>query len=184
MVPHIQASTVHLAPLKNNLSIPELYEYHAQNSPEHPVFAYSDTSTGTTTSVSYLQAWDGVQSAACSICGDISNAASHSNNHGLIRHTTERKWIDRPNELVATPTPLFAWAQNSAHIATIKTLGAVVGDVQNRWIFKFTSQISQLYSGATLDQEVSDILANAGVVLHTIWGRKLSNDLGYGYGYG
>ncbi|KAJ7649209.1 hypothetical protein B0H17DRAFT_1147834 [Mycena rosella] len=67
MPPHDKSSTFHPAPLSSNLSIPELYQYHALNSPKHPVFAYSDTNARTSTTICYQEAWTCIQTTACII---------------------------------------------------------------------------------------------------------------------
>lgn len=36
-------------PLDGSLSVPELYDWHYTNSPNHPLFVYSDTDGGTVT---------------------------------------------------------------------------------------------------------------------------------------
>lgn len=41
--PHGQNTpTFHPPPLDGSLSIPEIFEFHAEHSPEHPVFIYDD----------------------------------------------------------------------------------------------------------------------------------------------
>ncbi|KAJ6507578.1 acetyl-CoA synthetase-like protein [Mycena vulgaris] len=67
-----KCSTFNPAPPDSNLSITELYEYHALNSPTHPLFAYSDITAGTTTSISYQEAWKGIQKTAQIISGHLS----------------------------------------------------------------------------------------------------------------
>ncbi|KAJ7742651.1 acetyl-CoA synthetase-like protein [Mycena maculata] len=53
----VNSPTFHAAPFDHNLSIPELYKYHALNSPTHPVFMYSDVDAGNTKFVTYSEAW-------------------------------------------------------------------------------------------------------------------------------
>ncbi|KAJ7078089.1 acetyl-CoA synthetase-like protein [Mycena epipterygia] len=60
----VNSSTFHPAPVDHNLSIPELYEYHALNSPTHPVFMYSDVDSGTSKFITYREAWNGIRQAA------------------------------------------------------------------------------------------------------------------------
>ncbi|KAI0708460.1 acetyl-CoA synthetase-like protein [Earliella scabrosa] len=58
------SATFHPAPLDHGLSVPGLYEYHARNSPDHPVFTYSDTATQHTTDVLYRDAWSAISTIA------------------------------------------------------------------------------------------------------------------------
>lgn len=37
------SSTFHPPPIEGTLCVPELFEYHAQHSPEHPLFVYADS---------------------------------------------------------------------------------------------------------------------------------------------
>ncbi|KAJ7446333.1 acetyl-CoA synthetase-like protein [Mycena latifolia] len=73
-------STFHPAPEDSNLSITELYEYHALNSPTHPLFAYSDIKAGTTTSISYRGAWKSIQRAAGIVSRHLSRIPDRSGN--------------------------------------------------------------------------------------------------------
>ncbi|OSC97580.1 acetyl-CoA synthetase-like protein [Trametes coccinea BRFM310] len=41
-----------------DLSIPSLYEYHAKNSPTHPVFSYVNTATKAIRDITFAEAWD------------------------------------------------------------------------------------------------------------------------------
>jgi acyl-CoA synthetase (AMP-forming)/AMP-acid ligase II len=70
----ILASTFCPAPLDHNLSLPELYEYHALHSQSHPVFAYSDIVTGTPTSISYSEAWTNIQRVAVVVSAQLSES--------------------------------------------------------------------------------------------------------------
>ncbi|KAJ6595668.1 acetyl-CoA synthetase-like protein [Mycena vulgaris] len=60
----VNSSTFHPAPFDHNFSIPELYEYHALNSPTHPVFMYSVVEAGTSKFITYCEAWQGICRAA------------------------------------------------------------------------------------------------------------------------
>ncbi|KAJ6625067.1 acetyl-CoA synthetase-like protein [Mycena sp. CBHHK59/15] len=60
----VNSPTFHPAPFGHSLSVPELYRYHALNSPTHPVFTYSDVDTGISTAISYREAWRSIQAAA------------------------------------------------------------------------------------------------------------------------
>ncbi|KAJ6494041.1 acetyl-CoA synthetase-like protein [Mycena vitilis] len=66
------SSTFCPAPFDHKLSIPELYEYHARNSPEHPVFMYSDLEVGSTTLVTYSEAWQGILRAVAFVSQHLS----------------------------------------------------------------------------------------------------------------
>ncbi|KAJ7276812.1 acetyl-CoA synthetase-like protein [Mycena rebaudengoi] len=68
----VNSLTFHAAPFDHNLSIPELYEYHALNSPNHPVFMYSDLETGTSKFITYSEAWQGIRQAADMVSQHIS----------------------------------------------------------------------------------------------------------------
>ena len=58
------SATFHPAPLDHGLSVPGLYEYYARNSPDHPVFTYSNTATQHTTDVLYRDAWSAISTIA------------------------------------------------------------------------------------------------------------------------
>ncbi|KAJ7608939.1 hypothetical protein DFH06DRAFT_1376853, partial [Mycena polygramma] len=68
----VLASTFHPAPLDLSLSVPELYEYHAEHSPNHPVFVYSDIGAESPTSISYSEAWKHIQSVARIVSAHVS----------------------------------------------------------------------------------------------------------------
>ncbi|KAJ7171157.1 acetyl-CoA synthetase-like protein [Mycena filopes] len=72
----VNSSTFHPAPLDHDLSIPELYKHHALNSPTHPVFMYSDVDAGTTTFITYREAWAGISKAAAMVSQHISKSRS------------------------------------------------------------------------------------------------------------
>ena len=48
----------------HGLSIPGLYEHHAEHSPEHPVFTYSDLETGASHDITYREAWYSIGAVA------------------------------------------------------------------------------------------------------------------------
>ncbi|KAJ7485527.1 acetyl-CoA synthetase-like protein [Mycena latifolia] len=68
----VSSSTFHAPPFDHNLSIPELYEYHALNSPTHPVFMYSDVEAGTSKFITYREAWQGIRQAAATVSQHLS----------------------------------------------------------------------------------------------------------------
>ncbi|KAJ7910491.1 acetyl-CoA synthetase-like protein [Mycena leptocephala] len=75
----VNSSTFHPAPFDHDLSIPELYKYHARNSPTHPVFMYSDLELGTTKFVTYHEAWLGICRAAAIVSGGLSESGRGTN---------------------------------------------------------------------------------------------------------
>ncbi|KAI0669500.1 hypothetical protein C8Q78DRAFT_1080217 [Trametes maxima] len=68
--------TFHPPPFDNNLSIPQLYEYHARHSPAHPVFAYADPDTGVIHDVTFSEAWGCISTVA----GIVSQRIQQSEN--------------------------------------------------------------------------------------------------------
>ncbi|KAJ7158106.1 acetyl-CoA synthetase-like protein [Mycena filopes] len=72
----VNSSTFHAPPLDQDLSIPELYQYHSLNSPTHPVFMYSDLDAGTTTFITYREAWSSICKTAAIVSGHLSKAHS------------------------------------------------------------------------------------------------------------
>lgn len=72
----VRSATFHPAPFDHTLSIPELYEYHAFNSPAHPVFMYSDVDSGTSTLVTYAEAWEGIRRAAGIVAQHVAASGS------------------------------------------------------------------------------------------------------------
>ena len=53
----INSQTFHAAPFQHGLSVAGLYEYHAINSPKHPVFTYTDTASGISYDILYADGW-------------------------------------------------------------------------------------------------------------------------------
>ena len=53
----LRSSTFCPAPFRHGLSVPGLYEYHANHSPDHPVFTYSDDSEGFSKDITCSAAW-------------------------------------------------------------------------------------------------------------------------------
>ncbi|KAI0657838.1 acetyl-CoA synthetase-like protein [Cubamyces menziesii] len=52
--------TFKAAPFNHGLSIPRLYEYHAENSPNHPAFAYADPATNEVHDVTFADMWKSI----------------------------------------------------------------------------------------------------------------------------
>ncbi|KAI0325855.1 acetyl-CoA synthetase-like protein [Cubamyces sp. BRFM 1775] len=50
-------STFTFPPLDDVLSVPQLYEFHAKNSPDHPVYMYVDPVTGALCDITYAEVW-------------------------------------------------------------------------------------------------------------------------------
>lgn len=56
---NVPQMTFNAPPLDHGLSVPGLYEYHAQHSPDrHPVFTYANRDTGEPHSITISEAWD------------------------------------------------------------------------------------------------------------------------------
>ncbi|KAI0325861.1 acetyl-CoA synthetase-like protein [Cubamyces sp. BRFM 1775] len=49
--------TFKAAPFDHGLSVPRLYEYHAEHSPNHPAFAYADPATNEVHDVTFADTW-------------------------------------------------------------------------------------------------------------------------------
>ncbi|KAI0645046.1 acetyl-CoA synthetase-like protein [Trametes meyenii] len=72
--------TFHPLPFDHNLSIPQLYEYHARHSPAHPVFAYADPDTGVVHDVTFAEAWDCICAVASIILQRIQQSKNQRSN--------------------------------------------------------------------------------------------------------
>ncbi len=59
-----KSETFQPAPFDHGLSVPGLYQYHAKNSPKHPVFTYSDPDTQARNDISYRKAWEIISTTA------------------------------------------------------------------------------------------------------------------------
>ncbi|KAJ7732697.1 acetyl-CoA synthetase-like protein [Mycena metata] len=80
----VNSSTFHPAPLNHDLSIPELYKYHALNSPTHPAFMYSDVEEGNTTFITYHEAWLGIRKAAAIVSHHLSKPQATAPNRPAV----------------------------------------------------------------------------------------------------
>ncbi|KAJ3557933.1 hypothetical protein NM688_g1205 [Phlebia brevispora] len=56
----VHSKTFRPPPFDHDLSVPGLYEYHAKNSPDHPVFTYADVDANTLHDISYSDAWNSI----------------------------------------------------------------------------------------------------------------------------
>lgn len=74
----LNSKTFHPAPFNHGLSVPGLYEYHAKNSPNHAVFAYTDPETKTSHDVLYAEAWKDIQKVANIVSGHYSQSRYHT----------------------------------------------------------------------------------------------------------
>lgn len=64
------SDTFHPPPVDGTRSLPELYEYNAKHSPDHPLFAFADDSSATRT-IKYPEAWRMIQRAAKIVHGYV-----------------------------------------------------------------------------------------------------------------
>ncbi|KAJ3572833.1 hypothetical protein NP233_g2821 [Leucocoprinus birnbaumii] len=65
-VPTLQgarSTTFTRPPLDQSLTIPEIYAFHAQKSPNHPLFVFADDSTGANRTIYYPEAYAAIQRA-------------------------------------------------------------------------------------------------------------------------
>ncbi|KAJ7665037.1 acetyl-CoA synthetase-like protein [Mycena polygramma] len=58
--------TFRLPPLDGTCTVPELFEYNAQHSPEHPIFTFVDQ-TNETVSVTYRRMWNAIRRVASTV---------------------------------------------------------------------------------------------------------------------
>ncbi|CDO69440.1 hypothetical protein BN946_scf184791.g35 [Trametes cinnabarina] len=74
----VSSTTFNAPPLQHGLSPAGLYQYHAQNSPEHAAFTYADPVTRQPRDIPYAEAWDRIKSVAGIVSRNLSglNAAS------------------------------------------------------------------------------------------------------------
>ncbi|KAF7797380.1 hypothetical protein EIP86_008575 [Pleurotus ostreatoroseus] len=66
----------HPVPLKHDYSIPGLYAFHAEHSPDHPVFAYADFENGITHNITYVEAWRDIRKVAATVSARCSLATA------------------------------------------------------------------------------------------------------------
>ncbi|RPD57315.1 acetyl-CoA synthetase-like protein [Lentinus tigrinus ALCF2SS1-7] len=59
------------AKFDHGLSVPGLYAYHAEHSPKHAVFTYSDPETGTSHDITYAEAWRSIGAVASIISSHV-----------------------------------------------------------------------------------------------------------------
>lgn len=81
-VPH---TTFSAPPLEHGLSAPGLYEYHAQHSPDHPVFTYADRDTGESHDIPFSEAWDRIGAVADIVSKQLSKPQLHDESSGRMR---------------------------------------------------------------------------------------------------
>ena len=74
----VNSVTFHAPPLDQGLSVPQLYEYNARNSPDHPVFCYANIDTGIVHDITYSVAWDYICSTAKIVRSRLSDAKGPS----------------------------------------------------------------------------------------------------------
>lgn len=80
--PQAQSSdTFHPPPVDGTRSLPELYEYNAKHSPDHPLFAFADDS-GATRTIKYPEAWRMIQRAAKIAHGYVAKHQGHYSTQG------------------------------------------------------------------------------------------------------
>ena len=60
----VHSPTFNPPPFGHGFSVPGLYAYHAKNSPDHPVFTYSDIESNTSRDIVFSEAWTYVRKAA------------------------------------------------------------------------------------------------------------------------
>lgn len=81
-VPH---TTFSAPPLEHGLSVPWLYEYHAQHSPDHPVFTYADRDTGEPHNITFSEAWDMIIAVADVVSKLLPKSQVHGESSGRVR---------------------------------------------------------------------------------------------------
>ena len=70
----VSSVTFHAPPLDQGLSVPQLYEYNARNSPDHSVFCYASIDTGIVHDITYSEAWNYICSTAKMVQSRLSDA--------------------------------------------------------------------------------------------------------------
>ena len=61
------SKTFKAPPLDTSLTLPELYEFHAKNSPEHPLFLYTEAD-GQSQYLNYSNVYRAIRKAATYVC--------------------------------------------------------------------------------------------------------------------
>ncbi|KAI0753486.1 acetyl-CoA synthetase-like protein [Daedaleopsis nitida] len=75
----VNSPTFNPAPFNHGLSVAGLYEYHSKHSPNHPVFTYADTDTGSVVDIRYPDAWTSITKVA-----EIVHASGRETSTGTI----------------------------------------------------------------------------------------------------
>ncbi|KAL1937884.1 hypothetical protein VTO73DRAFT_12777 [Trametes versicolor] len=81
----VPRTTFSAPPLEHGLSVPGLYEYHAQHSHDHPVFTYADRDTGESHDIPFSEAWDRIGAVADVVSKRLSQPQLHGECSGRVR---------------------------------------------------------------------------------------------------
>ncbi|KZV70689.1 acetyl-CoA synthetase-like protein [Peniophora sp. CONT] len=74
----VNSPTFHAPPLDRGLSVPDLYEYNAKHSPNHPVFCYANPETGVVRDITYSEAWGYICTTAQIVRTRYADTKEHS----------------------------------------------------------------------------------------------------------
>lgn len=89
-LPTLQAatsSTFTRPPIKESPTIPEIYAFHALNSPQHPLFIHADDTTGSNREICYPEAYAAIQRGHTIVSrnhSDLSGDATKSTVVGIL----------------------------------------------------------------------------------------------------
>ncbi|EIW54172.1 acetyl-CoA synthetase-like protein [Trametes versicolor FP-101664 SS1] len=81
----VPRTTFSAPPLEHGLSVPGLYEYHAQHSHDHPVFTYADRDTGESHDIPFSEAWDRIGAVADVVSKRLFKPQLHGEFSGRVR---------------------------------------------------------------------------------------------------
>ena len=65
----VNSQTFNAPPFDHNMSVPGLYAYHAEHSPDHPVFTYTDLATGSSHDIVFSAVWCNIRKVAPIVAG-------------------------------------------------------------------------------------------------------------------
>ena len=86
-LPTLQAAgstTFTRPPFEQSLTVPELYAFHAQHSPDHPIFIFSTGATGTCREIRYPEAYAAIQRAHGIVAPKYAQLAQDLKKHIIV----------------------------------------------------------------------------------------------------
>lgn len=79
------ASTTFTRPsFDQSLTVPDIYAFHAQKSPEHPIFIFAEDSTGATRQICYPEAYAAIQRSHAIVARKHAQLVQESSKHNVV----------------------------------------------------------------------------------------------------